>query len=371
MSIIKSNISQMWHAKHSFFIVVILVQIIAAFSILYITGATANDYLYLKEDANSNLSLYVAFDNDSAEPVNYSKIEDMLFELCEEHIPGVTDYIGISTPYFEETGKIMSVFNIEDGRYRLTDEITRNRGSMLKSGRVFTEEELNSEAYYAITDVYQGDKLIIENQEFEIIGELIPGSGVTQIDTTPYAMKSLELKLDFMLIYLDRILTTEELAGVEALFEETIPGQYSITLKTTTNDDKNAILKSSLVTSALIGVSVLVVLLIVYGYIIKLRKKNLAIWRLTGCTVRRAAFLFFTEMAVLSAPSVLLGFLLFYITQQLWLNDFYPYMAVTHTWELYIGMYLAVMLALFIVFAGIAIVNSRYSVKQQLIRADL
>lgn len=372
MNIIRNNISQMWNVKHSFFVVVILVQLIAAFSTLYVTGAIANDYLSLKEDAYTNLNLYISFDQATEEnPVVYSEIEAMLFDICNNYIPGVTDGIGVSTPYLEEYGLIQTVFNIEDSRYTLCYITTENIGGLLKEGRIYTEAELNSDKYCAIVAAYGKEELIINGQSFEILGKEISIAGFTQISTTPYAFRSLDLKLSYVDIGLTRILTEGELTKIENLLNDRLSGRYALQLKTTTSEDQNAILKSSLVTSSLIGISVLVVLSIVYGYVISLRKKNLAIWRLTGCSKIRAALYFFVEMGILSAPSVLLGFVSFYVVQKLWLNAIYPYMAVILTAKLYAGMYIGIMFVLFVLFAGIAFVNSRYSVKQQLIRAEI
>lgn len=372
MNIIRNNISQMWNVKHSFFVVVILVQLIAAFSTLYVTGAIANDYLSLKEDAYTNLNLYISFDQATEEdPVVYSEIEDMLFDICNNYIPGVTDGICVSTPYLEEYGLIQTVFNIEDSRYTLCYITTENIGGLLKEGRIYTEAELNSDKYCAIVAAYGKEELIINGQSFEILGKEISIAGFTQISTTPYAFRSLDLKLSYVDIGLTRILTEGELTKIENLLNDRLSGRYALQLKTTTSEDQNAILKSSLVTSSLIGISVLVVLSIVYGYVISLRKKNLAIWRLTGCSKIRAALYFFVEMGILSAPSVLLGFVSFYVVQKLWLNAIYPYMAVILTAKLYAGMYIGIMFVLFVLFAGIAFVNSRYSVKQQLIRAEI
>lgn len=373
MNIIKSNISQMWYSKHSFFIVVILVQAIAAFSVLYVTGAIANDYFSLKENADTNLTLYVSFDKalEDNNPVYYPEVKETLFDICNNNIPGAVDYIGISTPYADDFTLTTAIFGIDGDNYCLTDVVLKNIGGLIIDGRIFTEEELNNEGYYAIVGGYDSDKLVINEQNFDIVGKHYSIPKHPEITTTPYAFESLEMEIRSVAFFLNRIITDTEFAKLEILFEKAVQGRFDIWTMTSTSEDKKAILRSSLVTSCLIGLSALTVLLIVYSYIINLRKKNLAIWRLTGCTAIKAAVLFFTEMAIISAPSVLLGFIAFYFTQKAWLNELYPYMTVTHTLRLYVGFYIVIMLALFVLFAGISIVHSRHSIKQQLIRADI
>lgn len=371
MSIIKSNIVQMWRTKHSFFLVVIFVQAIAAFSVLYVTGAIANDYFLIKEDSPTNMDINISLNITGDNPVHYSEIKDMVFEITNDCLPGIAYDTALLTHYTAEYGQIMSIFNVEGDRYLLTDTLTHTIQGKLIEGRIFTEEELNAEKCYAVVSGLNSDELIIDGQKIEIVGRSLDMIGIPEIRLNPYVYETLDLEVSVLDILLNRIITEDEFGKLTELLDETLPGNYRIGLETSTEEDKIAILKSSLVTSSLIGVSVLAVLLIVYGYIIRLRKKNLAIWRLTGCSSIKAAGLFFTEMGIISAPSVLLGFIVFYFTQIKWLNKFYPYMEVTHTAELYVKSYVAMMLALFVLFAGISVFNSRYSVKQQLIRADI
>lgn len=371
MSIIKSSIAQMWHKNHSFFIAVVIAQMTAAFAVLFVIGAAANDYYRINEDYRTNMSLYIAFDKAGEEAVHYSDLKETVFEICNKSVPGEIKDVALSTPYNEDYGKIVSVFATDGDSYRLSQIDIYNIGGTLAEGRLYTDEEYNSDKYYALTMSIDADELIIEGKKFEVLGKMLDFGVVPEVRTTPFVFEDMNLPIEFLCFDVNRILTEKELGKVTVLLDKVIPGKYTLSYKLSSKEDEKAILRSSILISLIIGMSAAAVLLIVYGYIMKMRRRNLAIWRLTGCSALRSAGLFFCEMAVISVPSVFSGFVFFYAAQRLWLNELYPYMEVTHTLGLYAKVYAAMMLIMFALFAALAIVNSRHSVKEQLLRANI
>lgn len=381
MNLIKSNIIEMWREKPSFFIVVILVQMLASFSVLYATGAIANDYYSIKEDYGMNLTLYVPFLNSSENgPVCYSMIEETVSDIFNGKMSDTIKGAYIFTDWIEGAGengtsvRFDSSFKIVGDRYFLPDITKEGIEGTLIEGHAFTDEEMNSKGYYVIIGGAADKEIELNGKKFEIVGKtltMLSGTDSFTYSTTPYAVKSLNLKLGGFSFELKRMIREDELEYIKEKFERVLPGQCKFIVQTSSDEDKKAIMKSSLVISALIGMSALAVLAVIYGYIIGRRNRNLAIWRLTGCSSVKAAGFFFTEMAAISVPSVLLGFAVFRFVQVKWLNGLFPYMSVTYTFSLYAGLYLAIMSVLAVLFMGISIFNSRYSVKQQLIRAEI
>ena len=62
MSIILNNLRQLRKKTPLLFTIIIVVQVLVSFSILYVIGSIANDYFSLKEDRASTLFLDIHFD---------------------------------------------------------------------------------------------------------------------------------------------------------------------------------------------------------------------------------------------------------------------------------------------------------------------
>ena len=98
MSIILNNLRQLRKKTPLLFTIIIVVQVLVSFSILYVIGSIANDYFSLKEDRASTLFLDIHFETENEnETVTLSELEPSLSELSDGVLSGSIDNIGIGS----------------------------------------------------------------------------------------------------------------------------------------------------------------------------------------------------------------------------------------------------------------------------------
>lgn len=369
MSIILNNLRQLRKKTPLLFTIIIIVQVLVSFSILYVIGSIANDYFSLKEDRTSTLFLDIHFETEN-ETVTLSELEPSLSELSDGVLSGSIDNIGVGSVRQSNFGLYISVFSIENGKYRI-NRVVKNY--VVGTGRNFNSEDFDNGVAAVIADKPDApEEVEINGCKIKVIGIMADnGNSSENLYFTPQGFKEAGIIIGECSISLTRILTPNELDKLKEILTKHLGNRYNVNLKTMTNEDANAIMRSSMLISGIIALTSVSLLIMVYAFILKLRKRNMAICRLTGCSKRRLVLLLIGEMGLLTLPFLFLGIIVFDVVKRLLLIELYPYLKITHTIKLYLLFGAVMTVIMLAVLTAFAVVKASRSVRGQITDAGL
>lgn len=337
MKLIFWNLRELWKEQRLFFALLILVQALAAFCLSFVVGVIVNNYFFAEMDFAHNS---VGF--NLTEPVTYGEIEETVKFIFDDILKGggreleLSQYEGelLKEDYTlnEDFFLLACSVNIENGRYVPGRFLTDLLQKQLKSGRAFTEAELNGEEYKAIVieNRQEGEELVFHGKTYEIIGERLDyGADDTLTSAFVCPNNFLDERVDRFEIQLNRYISKPEYEAILSALDQVIAGKYEAGHygKTFTGDVR-AVMRSMILACVLIGLVLFSCLGVVYQHILEKRTYKLAIFRLTGCSALGSLGRLFLEMLFLSAPALALGLGSMYWLQKRKLEGVYPYMGL-------------------------------------------
>lgn len=373
MKVIALNLRELWKKKRMFFCMIILVQVLSTFSCIFIIGTIISNYKTSKSNLN-DLYISILFN----EKVTYDEIEEVVFEIFDGPLDTAGEELEINTdvemPDDEECGElsVWSEVSIKDGKYVKGNYMNKTLVSQLKTGRGFTDRELNSEECKAIVVKYPNEELIMNGEKYEIIGVRSEYPGLaTSVIVAPKKLYGLEL--GNVVIKTSRYVTEEEMEQVVELLDSVIGEKYELYngSKDNNEDDLRAVMRSVVLSCVLIGIVLIGTLVMLYLHIWDGRKYKLAVFRLTGCKKLQNIKLTIGEMLVITIPSVAVGLGLFYPLQTMYLNYTYAYMDQYITWKVYLLVFVGMIIFITLFLGILAIIRNLRSVREQILAAKI
>ncbi len=367
MGIVRLNLRDFWKNQRMFMMLIILVQMLAAFFLSFVVGVIINNQMFLDIDYYGETILIFP-----KEEVAYSEIEETLIFIYDDILGSAGKSISVMARSPEGLRLSIDV-EIEDGKYRPGTDTRNVIIDQLASGRIFTIEELNGEGRVAIVGNFHEEELIIAGQDCEIIGNRGYNnefSGAIAI-VSPSVIR--DLGFEQIVLSFNRYISEEETSQIVDALDSVIPGRYSL-VNNGEGDGKSdvkAVLRSSIMSSVLIGFVLIGTLTILYQHIMDKRKYKNAIISLIGASKVKTIGILFAEMMILSVPSIAIGFGLFKCIQEKWLEDIYPYMETYLDGEMYIKLFTGMVILLTVFFITFAVARSMGSIKKQLIEAKI
>lgn len=361
---ILNNLKHMWRQERFFLTLICLIQAFAVFSMLFMGIVIKNNALVANERTYETLTVYVRFTED----VTYSEIKQMCFDISEGKYKGLVEEFklySVAPPENEKIAHIslLSFFGIEDGKYTAGKTATEFHSKSLKSGRIISDDEMNSDAHVALTIDYPYDTISIFGEEYEVVGALTRSLDEENTDAenneyysdvfvTPAILEN--AGLNSLEIGLNRILVEAEQNYITDFLDSAVPGRYEITFGKVSDVDMEAALKTTNLTQVFSVLVVAGALLMIYVYIFTKRRYRMAVWRLTGCSRVRSGLITFGEIIVTSVFSLALGSALFVLLAKTVLIKIYKYIPGLLTKEYVVSnnaILLAVIVALALVLA--------------------
>jgi hypothetical protein len=361
MGIVFLNIRELWNKQRVFLIILILVQALSAFCLIFIVGVIINNQLYSGMDYITDY-FYISFE----ENVKYNEVEDTIKDIFDNVLKSAAHSFRIHAEY--KSILIWTDASIENGRYVYGPFLYEMLDAQLESGRKPTEEELNSEDCVAVVLGISDNTLRICGEDYEIIGRRAANDGsVEQAFVGP--RKLYKLSLRDLKIRLNRYLTQKEIDSITEKLDQVIAGRYRISDMGKADDegDIRAVLRAVILSCILIAFVLAGTLTMLYQHIMDKRKYKLAVFRLTGCSAWACVKYFMAEMAVVSIPSLGIGLGVFYILQKLKLNKIYPYMELYLDYKMYVGLFVGMLVVLNILMLLPTLIRTLRPIKKQLL----
>lgn len=378
MSLIWLNLRSLWNQQRFFFLLIVFVQAVSAFSMLFVMGVIINNRL-VPMMGHVDDSIGIGF----SEPVTYGEIEDTLLELFDGPLrtAGKALSIQVRIPDSEymhvephDFYLIFAQVQIKNGRYLPSSFDEEILPTQLESGRTFTEQELNSEDCKVIVLRWPYEEVVIGGEKYEVIGTRkerdTPQTVQPVVSAIVPPKKLRNLKLNLVSIEFTRFITLQEEQQIHEALDSVIPGKYSIDeASKIENEDLKASLRAGILACILMSIILAGTLTMLYLYIIDERKYKLAVFRLTGSSAWKSMKLLLGEMLLLAIPSVALGMAIFYLLQKSRLEYLYPYMETYLNRQMYEKIFGGLIAFLTLFLFVITAIKSMVSVKKQLLEA--
>lgn len=362
MSLIFLNLKKLWQEERRFFLMIVLVQVFSVFGMLLITGVMINNYNVSREDKYSTLQISISFSDDA--PVTYGEFEKAAKVLLSEHFDSAQAELQLTSVVLDERFEmgclmVCSFASVNDGKYVIGTTLSEVIEPQIIEGVNLTDDDLNSDEGKAIVYDYNFDSLSLNDEEFEIIGEryVKKSDGLPVVIVPPGKMADMELSS--CVISTDKLITNHQKNMLSNMFEETVPGRYSIVFPEESDADKEALSRAVTTACALIIISVMGTLAILYQYIMEKRMYFMAILQVAGCNKFKTFLILLGEMSILSIVSIGMGTVLFYIAQQWILTDVYKYMLDIMTPVKILSVVSTMILFVFVIFIIVALKTSK------------
>jgi hypothetical protein len=370
MSVVLLNIRELFKKQRIFLVLLIIVQILSAFCLTFIIGVIINNQLYSGMDYVSDY-FYISFTGN----VKYDEIEGTVTDIFDDVIKSAAHSLRIHAYYDTDDYKSLTIWtdvSIKDGHYVYGPYLNEILDAQLVSGRKPTEEELNSEDCVAVACGISEEKVTIGNEIYEIIGERESSDGT--VESVFVAPKKLyDFPLSDLKIRLNRYLIQNEIDIITEKLDEVIPGRYEIssTGESDNEEDLKAVFRALVLSCILIAFVLVGTMTIIYQHILDKRKYKLAVFRLTGCSAWKCIKYYMMEMSVISIPSLICGFLIFFVAQKLKLNNVYPYMELYIKYNVYIELFVGMLIFLNVFMLILLITKLFCPIKKQLIDSKI
>ncbi len=350
------NIKNMFKTNKGFMLLIVTIQAVCIFSILFSVGTMRNNYLFFQEDPYTTLEIYVSL-ND----VTYSEIEDTVLTLSEKALKNNLKECGVMCFEPNEKGGITayySMFGIRNNCYTICDTLTDTIQTQLKSGRIFSDEEIASADPKAIVYAYNSNELRWNEIDFEIIGvrgqysdaDFKMDSDHPIILLAPAHMKN--QNINSFEFFLKRILTDSEKDLVTNAFSKCIPGRFEISFGKLSEGDRKATERTIKGISYLLAAISFGTLSFVYLYLFKKKRTEIAIWQLTGATRLKSIIVLSASISIIAFVSMSSGIILFFVLAKTLLVDVYKYINIV----IFPATYASVFICLMLITIGMSII---------------
>ena len=240
-------------------------------------------------------------------------------------------------------------FRYSDGEFKYIElsESELSDGRMLTSGRLFTDEEYSTGAKVAIGRsgagqttskyLYEGDKVWLWNEEYEIIGS----AGSSFMPTPPITAVPDSLELDpYLTMYFHKSLTSSQYKDIRDTAESVVPGMFVFKDISFPDSESRYVYSNIILISVFIAIMSAVNFVMLYRCILVRRSKTLAIFRICGCSKARAVFNYICECVIISVPVFLIGLFVYIPVMKHWLSGVFPYMKAAYSLSIYTGIFL-------------------------------
>ena len=363
MKLIILNIRNLWKDQKLFLLIIILVQALCAFCLTFIIGVMINNNKFIGFRLID--TMYINIET----MIKYKEIEEELKDLIDVKLDGIVDdmlVVGVVADEKASEGllNVWTQVTVENGKYVAGTYMQDIMFMQTKSGRILTEEELNSNTPVAVIADYPSNEIKINSIDYNVIG-VREGTGVSTVFISPINLR--DIGVCAVELYVNRFITPEEYQLVIETFDEVIPNGYTIQENRESEGDEKSLMKTILLSCVLIGVVLTGTLVIVYQHIMDKRNFKLAVFRLVGCSRIRSVGLLVVEMLMISIPSLLLGFGLFKWLQERYLEGVYPYMDPYLNFEVYLKLFTGMTVLLLLTFTVLSVARTLKSINLQLI----
>ncbi len=258
---------------------------------------------------------------------------------CDAELPGFPTEPG----YKENFGRAAFRFTIHNGQYQSSSyikEIWEERGQ-ITSGRFFSDDDEKNGANVAMvyTDmgkwneatlaIRTGENTIrLFDKEYEIIGTYNSFGGTPLI---PFLSIPENLELSAPSFMFEKNLTKSQYEEIRSAARIAVPETFVFPDLAFPDSENIYIYNNILLICALIAVLTVINFASLYNYIISKRIRQLAVFKLCGCTSFKATGFYLAECAIICVPVFMIGTVSYIPVMKFFLSPIFPYMEAAYS----------------------------------------
>lgn len=319
----------------------IISQIISVIVVMLAYGIIMNSGIESKEVNKFKRSLS-AYTRDNY--MEFKNVKDTFEKIFEEYGDRI-ESICVGGYDEEHDTEIWSHFAYKNGNIIQDEEWIKTTMALQTNckGRMFSEEEFyNGKKVIIINAGWEDiESCMIAGEEYEVVGQFFEGGYMgSKVIEIPYLSIGENMKISNMSIYLKTLPTITEynyfattmfdLFGYEECNIE-LPEKFA-------NDTKNMYKTYAIIAVIMLGMSVINIS-IVYGYILKVRKKNNAVMSLCGGKKREIILINLIEIVIICMVSYIVAATIFIHITIPSLKDIFIYFKGIYKDYVYIDMF--------------------------------
>ena len=259
-----------------------------------------------------------------------------------------------SIGFTEDEASVIISFGYDNDEIALSPLLEDTVAPTMISGRLFTEEELQSDAYVAVV----GSNLYDGQDFFNLGGHEYKKIGVTEMDAyidsifVPYkAMPDNYNNIVYFSISLTKPLLETEYDAMVNLIQQYIGDKVPIPeFDGIRNTSFTRVYNDLIVVTAILIIVCAFNYCIIYRYILEKRKKAFAVSRICGCTRLKAVAMYMIELLAISLATLGIGifiYLKFLLPKAV---DYFEYIEYYHTFVDNIQIAIIYVVSLFVVY---------------------
>lgn len=268
---------------------------------------------------------------------------------CDAELPGFPTERG-------DYGRAAFRFTIHNGQYQSSSYIKEQweKKGQITSGRFFSDDDEKTGANVALiyTDMGEwneatlaiktGDNTIrLFDKEYEIIGTYDGFGGVPLI---PFLSIPEDLELSAPAFMFEKNLTKSQYEEIRSAAGRAVPETFVFPDLAFPDTENIYIYNNIMLICALIAVLTVINFASLYNYIISKRIRQLAVFKLCGCTSFKATGFYLAECAIICVPVFMIGTASYIHVMKFFLSPIFPYMKDAYSPVIY-----AVIFALYII----------------------
>lgn len=256
-------------------------------------------------------------------------------------------------------GTIKFRFTIHDGKYQTSKYVKQAWGNsgQIASGRYFTDDEEEAGANVAMVSQEDGtwneptlaiktskDTIRLFGKEYQVIGTY---KADTAAPLVPFLSIPDNLKLENIGFYFKHNVTREQYESVTTAAQEEIPDVLDFSDQAIPDSESIYLYNNIMLISALIAALTIINFAGLYHFIVRRRMRQLAVFRICGCTALRALATCLAECVAICVPIFLTGMAIYIPVMKNVFAPFFPYMEAAYTPGIYaaiFGIYVIILL---------------------------
>lgn len=250
---------------------------------------------------------------------------------CDAELPGFPTERG-------DYGRAAFRFTIHNGQYQSSSYIKEQweKKGQITSGRFFSDDDEKNGANVALIYIDMGEwneatlaiktgenTIRLFDKEYEVIGTYDGFGGVPLI---PFLSIPEDLELSAPAFMFEKNLTKSQYEEIRSAARRAVPETFVFPDLAFPDTENIYIYNNIMLICALIAVLTVINFASLYNYIISKRIRQLAVFKLCGCTSFKATGFYLAECAIICVPVFMIGTASYIPVMKFFLSPIFPYM---------------------------------------------
>ena len=359
-----SNIIHFFRKDKPVFLVVILCILVSSILLNFSYGLYYHFQMENME-LTGNMNRVGSEINQDAAPTRI-QIQRFIEALPEEITGNIYFYFSAILPSYTESGlfnELESRIVYRDGTFQIPSFFRENTENRINHGRMISDNEESNGTCVAVVYSENGEwdaisqasgdgqtYITLFGKHYTVIGEQ---SVLPQPPIIPFLSVPEDFRYDRIVILdFDSLMTRRQYQMLMDTAQEYIPNAISFPDLPLPDADSIMINNNMIFTAVLIALLSVMNFAMLYRYIMEKRSRTLAVFRLVGCTKRKALLMYLNECIFLSVPVYCLGTGIFQLLLRFVLSGIFPYMSSAYRPVVYLMIFvffLTVMLSVMLI----------------------